>query len=205
MPSVVPIVPAPVTASSRTLDWEMALPFLSGSTSSPLRWWGYAVLARSFKDGSGQSVPLPGVELSNQAQCKLLPEVFDNSMAIADGDRAVMLDQREGIDYAAFKEKPQDVLITLLGLGSKPVVPPELVTSVNPSPPPPMNLLYATTFGGMSWTQPARLSACASPLWDQWAGSGSTLQIPASCLARCWSQDFPSGGRLTRLAPGIPL
>ena len=117
----------------------------------------------------------------------------------------VMLDQREGIDYAAFKEKPQDVLITLLGLGSKPVVPPELVTSVNPSPPPPMNLLYATTFGGMSWTQPARLSACASPLWDQWAGSGSTLQIPASCLARCWSQDFPSGGRLTRLAPGIPL
>lgn len=138
MPSVVPIVPAPVTASSRTLnwemalDWEMALPFLSGSTSSPLRWWGYTVLAGSFKDGSGQSVPLPGVVLTNQAQCKLLPEVFDNSMAIADGDGAVMLDQREGIDYAAFKEKPEDVLITLLGLGSQPVVSPELVTSVNP-------------------------------------------------------------------------
>ncbi len=134
MPSVVLIVPAPVTASSRTLDWEMALPFLSGSTSSPLRWWGYAVLAGSFKDGSGQTVPLPGVVLSNQAQCKLLAEVFDNSMAIADGDGAVMLDECEGIDYAAFKEKPEDVLIALLGLGSQPVVSPELVTSVNPPP-----------------------------------------------------------------------
>ena len=113
MSSVVLIVPTPMTASSRAFDWEMAFTSLWGSTSSPLGRWG-STIAGSFKDGCWQCIPLPGIILTNEAQCKLLPEVFDDKLASAGSDGAVMLHQCEGIHDAAVEEKPEYIFVEFL-------------------------------------------------------------------------------------------
>ena len=79
-------------------------------------------MAGSCPDGCWQHVSLPGVVVSDEAKCQLLPKVFDDDLAAAVGFGAVVLADCEGIHDAGVHQEPKNVAVAFPGLGTHPVV-----------------------------------------------------------------------------------
>ncbi len=60
-----------------------------------------------------------------------MPKVFDDDLAAAVGFGAVVLADREGIHDAGVHQEPKNVAVAFPGLGTHPVVTPELIAPVH--------------------------------------------------------------------------